>query len=399
MLVKIPTPEWQSTCGDRVFVHFFSVRKPERAIGTVSFGDVSSNSLPTSSDRIVELDSLRGIAAIAVVVYHHGSHFDASPLLVLLGPLYRDGWRAVDFFFVLSGFVLARAYWKEERKDSFIRNLCDRIRRLYPLHFVTLLLVALGQWYLISGLNRNAFVYQSNDSVQFALNLVLIHGFDTSFNGPSWSISTEFMVNVLFFVIILLPRRLALVTFAAAIALTFIPRGDELVAITPLTRTLRGFCVGVLLYSLFVAIASRPRTWVRHAADVVFIVALVCSIGYAYLVETYPQLSGGITLMLHCLLIISAPMSSLAKWSLRRKPLAYLGEISYSVYLVHFPLQLILWLAFVTLGLTWPFGELFGLLSFIALTIGCAALSYRYIELPGKRLLRLSRKDPVQAPA
>src|SRR6185312_13785838 len=100
---------------------------------------------------------------------------------------------------------------------------------------------------------------------------------------------------------------------------------------------------------------------------------------------------------LFCFMILSAPLSSLAAWGLNRKPLVYLGEISYSVYLVHFPLQLTLWLAYVTLGVTWPFGDLAGLVAFMVLTLACAALTYRYIEMPGKRLMRLRRKGYVDA--
>ena len=332
-----------------------------------------------------------------MVVYHHGSHFHVFPLTTLFAPLYADGWRAVDFFFVLSGFVLARAYWTPGRKDRLFRNFWDRIGRLYPLHLVTLLFVALGQWYLMFGLNQSDYVYHINDGFHFLLNLFLVHGMDSSFNGPSWSISTEFVVNVLFFLIILLPRRLAFAAFILAIAFTFVPREGVLELATPFIRTLRGFCIGVLLHWAFVLIARRPYAWLPRVADVTFVLSFAGTIAYGYLLETDLDLSGGIILMLFCFMILAAPLSSLAAWGLNRAPLVYLGEISYSVYLVHFPLQLTLWLAYVTLGLTWPFGDLAGLVAFMVLTLACAALTYRYIEMPGKRLMRLRRKGYVDA--
>jgi peptidoglycan/LPS O-acetylase OafA/YrhL len=260
-----------------------------------------------------------------------------------------------------------------------------------------LVLVALGQWYLISGLGQGEFIYHINDGVHFVLNLFLVHGMDSSFNGPSWSISTEFVVNLVFFLIILLPRRLAFAAFLVAIAFTFVPRAGALELATPFIRTLRGFCIGVLLHWAFVMIAQRPRPWLPRVADGMFVLSVAGIIAYGYLVGTNADLSGGVALALFCSMVLSAPLSSIAAWSLCRAPLVYLGEISYSVYLTHFPLQLALWIAYVTLGITWPFGDLAGLIAFLALTVGCAALTYRYVELPGKRLLKFRRKGYVDA--
>jgi peptidoglycan/LPS O-acetylase OafA/YrhL len=96
------------------------------------------------SSRLRELDSLRGIAALAIVFWHYSQHFQAFPLFGLLQPFYRAGYYSVDFFFVLSGLVLARAYLKQERRLHFTDNAMRRIARIYPLHLVTLLCVAAG---------------------------------------------------------------------------------------------------------------------------------------------------------------------------------------------------------------------------------------------------------------
>ena len=93
---------------------------------------------PTSG-RILELDALRGIAALGVVFWHYGAHFHAYPLAGLLHPFYNAGFLLVDFFFVLSGYVIARAYWREPRQWNFYRNVWARVARLYPLHLLTLL--------------------------------------------------------------------------------------------------------------------------------------------------------------------------------------------------------------------------------------------------------------------
>ena len=180
--------------------------------------------LPRSREptRLHELDSLRALAAIGVVGWHYASHFGAAPLPSLMAPFYRHGDLLVDFFFVLSGFVLARAYWNDQRSATFTNNVRDRIARMYPLHFATLCAVGVMQWILVNRLSSPPFVYLFNDTYDFVLNLLLLNrtglerGF--SFNGPSWSISTEFVVNVLFLAAIALPRSMVRVGLFALFA-------------------------------------------------------------------------------------------------------------------------------------------------------------------------------------
>jgi peptidoglycan/LPS O-acetylase OafA/YrhL len=86
------------------------------------------------------------------------------------------------------------------------------------------------------------------------------------------------------------------------------------------------------------------------------------------------------------LLIIGAIYSRVAR-VLRWNPLAYLGKISYSVYMIHFPLQLLIHTAAVTNFLVVDLGKPWALLMFFALTIVSAALLHRWVELPGRRLI------------
>ncbi|MCO1384488.1 acyltransferase family protein [Burkholderia multivorans] len=79
-----------------------------------------------NKERLHELDSLRGLAALGVVAWHYTNHMKASPLSFIFAPFYKHGLLMVDFFFVLSGYVLARAYWNETRSEQPIRNLGKR---------------------------------------------------------------------------------------------------------------------------------------------------------------------------------------------------------------------------------------------------------------------------------
>ena len=94
----------------------------------------STDAGATRTGRIHELDSLRGIAALGVVFWHYGAHFNSYPFRSLLLPFYTSGFLLVDFFFVLSGYVIARSYWTPRRQHALLENIRARLARLYPTH-------------------------------------------------------------------------------------------------------------------------------------------------------------------------------------------------------------------------------------------------------------------------
>ncbi len=93
--------------------------------------------------RLLELDAMRGVAAIGVLFSHYSGHFHSKPLYWLFSPFYFVGNYSVDFFFVLSGFVLARVYFQEDRRYKLGENVVRRIARIYPLYLLTLLIAAI----------------------------------------------------------------------------------------------------------------------------------------------------------------------------------------------------------------------------------------------------------------
>src|SRR5690242_14476483 len=125
--------------------------------------------------RFYSLDVLRGLAALCVVFWHWQHFFYAGttagsvklqelPLYKIFFPFYTEGYLAVELFFCLSGFVF---YWLYSQpisnglvstREFFVL----RFSRLYPLHFATLALVAIGQL-LFYTLFRTYYVYDCND--------------------------------------------------------------------------------------------------------------------------------------------------------------------------------------------------------------------------------------------
>jgi peptidoglycan/LPS O-acetylase OafA/YrhL len=170
------------------------------------------------NDRLLTLDVARGVAALSVVVFHW-SHFHQAngdiagalpqnlPLYAVFWPAYHFGTLGVDFFFVLSGaiFFTKYAHAITERRVTGWQFFVLRFSRLYPLHFATLLLVAALQWALVRRIGH-AVIYEANDLPHFVVNLLFIQNWgisaltsDSSFNAPSWSLSIEALLYIVFF--------------------------------------------------------------------------------------------------------------------------------------------------------------------------------------------------------
>lgn len=339
---------------------------------------------------------MRAIAALGVICWHYINTYHTAPLGHILAPFYGRGLLMVDFFFVLSGFVLARAFWTETRAPLFASNIRSRVARLYPLHLCTLMAVAVMQWFLTSHLGKLPFIYTNNDGYHLALNLALLnssgleHGF--SFNAPSWSISTEFLINIMFLGFITTSRKTALwmiLLACAASVTTMVVRG--VINSTPafgwisndLVRTAAGFFVGALTFRLHRHIGKRaPVAW--DAVSVTLI-----AIGLVYLAAKKWSNLGD---LLICYIVYPATILSLIRSHFVRtmlcvRPMVYLGNISYSIYLVHFPLLLGIHLWSIVTGIDTPASSRVYLVGFLLAVVIVASLTYRWIEIPGRRLI------------
>lgn len=184
--------------------------------------------------KYIVLDLFRFIAASLVMVYHLNIGMNLGIERAFPGILTFKYF--VDFFFVLSGFVIAINY-ADRLKDgpSYARFLGRRIARIYPLHVATLLIFAVaGNYALAKGISFDRPEYFSFRWL--SENLLLVHAWGfvphRTFNGPSWSISAEMFVYLLFPLFALLAARLSWVINAVLIVL--------LVALMATVRTLAG---------------------------------------------------------------------------------------------------------------------------------------------------------------
>ena len=216
--------------------------------------------LPT---RFRSLDAWRGICAALVVLFH-------VPILHMAkdSPAFANLQLGVDFFFVLSGFVISHAYGGrlEATRDS--RGFIEaRFRRLWPLHavvlaaFVALELAKLAYGYVKPGFVVDAAPFPSGRSpLEIVTNLLFLQSFGLhpglSWNSPAWSIAVEFWTSLVFLGIVLWAPRarsslfIGIALASAAILAVVSPASLFVSSDWGFVRCLLGFSVGCLVYDL-----------------------------------------------------------------------------------------------------------------------------------------------------
>ncbi len=373
--------------------------------------------------RFYSLDVLRGIAALSVVVFHWRHFFydgaepgsDAPPEQPLLAALfvpYRAGWLAVDLFFALSGFIFFWMYARPigDRTVSAREFFVLRMSRLYPLHFATLIAVIIFQalYQLATG---GYFVYASNDAYHLVLNLLFLSswGFEGgySYNAPVWSVSVEMFLYAVFFLQcrVMKPRMWVLLGIALASYAIFRLTQSQL------ARGAASFHMGGLAYLVYLRVVHSSAFEKRRTArggprggwavtafiGLTLALWLVTVLNIAGPAESlgwtgWPDLSGWtmafpVFILFPWTILVLAVLEAV-RGSLGRR-LAFIGDLSYSSYLVHFPVQIALALVVVLLGFDrsvftspWLLG------AFVMGVVALALASHRLLEVPMQRYLR-----------
>lgn len=372
-----------------------------------------------SVQRFTTLDSFRGVFAL-LVVFHHLHVVGAFIEL----PFFRRAEILLNFFFVLSGFVLAHSYGLKA-PFGFKRFVISRIFRLYPLHVVMLLVFILFEgvrWAAYKkGFTLNNVPFTGLfDPSEILPNLLLVQAWTTltetmSFNYPSWSISIEFYIYLLFGALCLLSLKSRFVMFAcvAIVVFTMIFTEHE-----PLVwRAMMGlscFFAGNITYLAYLLIRDRfvPVRWLMTVLEV----GLTCTT-YWMVMNDYSDRSPIASLTFCVLVLVFAFEVGLVSTFLKTAVFRLLGKLSYSIYMTHAALLFCLsTVSIVAQKLTGrdlsPMingqrfmdtgSELANNALVIAVTlvaIGLAALAHTYIELKGVELgKRMVGQSPSKAP-
>ncbi|QPF90459.1 acyltransferase family protein [Bradyrhizobium commune] len=357
------------------------------------------------SNKLLGLELLRFLTAFAILLFHYrqfafvgdrevGLIQDRLPIYWLFGPLYHSGPYAVRVFWCISGFIF---FWKY--RDAVAGRLLDgwrffvlRFSRLYPLHVVTLLFVAALQP-LYFQLTGYFFVYQHNDALHFLLQLLMASNATTqealSFNGPIWSISVEVLVYFFFFVMLLATRSWLLNLVVIAISLMIPGQIADCFAF---------FYAGGLAAMARQLVTSRTihPLAVEGASWLAASVLLLC--GYWFTNGHLESIGLPVMLISTPVLLYSLSREVILPARLRQV-VETVGNMTYSSYLLQFPIQLTMMLGFSLIRAPVPlYGNAFFAL-FVGTTLLASYLTYRYFEEPAQRLVRDALLQPRAAGA
>ena len=359
------------------------------------------------------LDGLRGVAALMVIFYHVFEAFATSPI----DQRFNHGYLAVDFFFILSGFVIGYAYddrWKTMTTKDFIK------RRLIRLHPMVVLGAVLGVIaFCIQGCEKWDGTQVSISMVMLALliNLFLIPAVPGSgpeirgngemypLNGPSWSLFFEYIGNIMYALFI---RRMSTKALTALVVLAGIGLAsfaifnfsgaghlgvgwtmEEYNLIGGFLRVLFSFSIGLLMSRVFKPIPVKGAFWICSLAIVVLLSMPYVGNGEAlWMNGIYDSVCA--ILIFPMLVYLGASGKTTDKHSARI--CKFLGDISYPLYMVHYPL-IYLYFGWVkkenlTFAEAWP--------EALALVIGSIVLAYISLKLYDEPVRRYLTKRFLQ---
>ena len=365
--------------------------------------------------KIDQLYILRFIVALSVVIFHYGRKappFDTYPINVLAGAA------PVDFFFVLSGFVLILVYYQPAEKFDPLRFWFNRFARLYPVYLFSLILVV--------GLSPKLL----NDPASVALNLTLsqawVSPYPASLNYPAWAMSVEVFLYAVFPLCLLAAYKISFKPLAWLVGLFWF--GDQVFHMYLMNRIYTGFpsfshdllfynplvhlnsfLLGFIGGIWFVMDGQKARSF--RASLWFGVSVLLCALAWLYF-KDIPDLFGlnlkvsirsGSLSPLYLMLILSLALDAgrLARffsmaWAVR------LGEISYAFYVLQFPVH-----TFYKRWIETNFPNLSGLghfAAYLALLLLASYLTFRLIEEPIRSGLRnwyaglIKKKSPFFLP-
>jgi peptidoglycan/LPS O-acetylase OafA/YrhL len=358
---------------------------PAASIAAAPLGDAGGPAMRNKPYYPV-LDGVRGLAAIAVVGLHLTSLFLAGHR-----PLHAH--LAVDMFFMLSGLVIANTYEARLLQTmSLGQFLSLRLIRLYPL---TLLGVLAGALALLGALAGDHALGLNNVCLSILSSALLIPSpFLLSFrawsfpgNSPLWSLSVELVVNIAYALIAraLGLRLLAGLIVLGAVALVLIAFTHQGLDVgfawqaypLGLARAAGSFLAGVLIYRLCHGRAALGR-W-AHLVPLIMLALLFAPLGKSAVFDS---------------LVVVCVFPAALVIAMRAPPAGALDEVwktlgaySYPVYVLHYPIIVIL--ARATKPLQGTPAMLFATMAATAVLVGlCAHLALRFYDLPARRILR-----------
>lgn len=361
--------------------------------------------------RFEALDAFRGIFALSVVVFH----------MHLIGSItelnfFRGSSIFVEFFFVLSGFVLAHGYGFKENLN-FKTFMKARFFRLYPLHFfmfVVFVALEFGKLFAhkFGGFTFNNEPFTNSFAISEMIpNLLLIQSWTPftdplTFNYPSWSISIEFYLYALLFLSIVVFKRNRILSwfFISFTALMLMYFQSELLVLKVL-RGLSCFFGGAFTYVIYKKLSHLKPSYI--SGSIFEAILLTCVV---LIVQSQIEHRSIIAPVVFFFTVLFFSFESgFFSTLLKVKALQYVGKLSYSIYMTHAAILFCLTSAAIVLQKVTgievaPMIETVRFINFgsniinnlvviiiLVIVIYISSLTYKYVELKGQKLNRVNR--------
>jgi peptidoglycan/LPS O-acetylase OafA/YrhL len=287
--------------------------------------------------KIYSIELLRFYSISLVLLWHYKFFFFISnkyytfnietekillPFYNVLKKFYNSGYYGVELFWCISGFIISYIYLSSSKKISAKKYFINRFSRLYPLHLITLIFVLILQ--IISKIKTDNFqVFFGNDLYHFILNLLFISGWGfektTSFNQPIWSVSIEIIIYIFFYLLINFIKnyKYTFLILLYSILLIF----NKLIFPNPILNAGAFFVSGIIVYFLF----FEKKKFFYYLLVVLFFI----------------NISGNFKINAFCPFMIMLCLLSEKYINKNIKEIfSFLGNLTYSAFLLHFPLSL-----------------------------------------------------------
>ena len=362
-----------------------------------------------SKSRVTKLDGLRGVFSLMVMFFHYRENM--LPDMIYSNFFIRESYLFVDFFFVLSGYVIALNYNIMIGSDALLKYLKKRFFRLYPLLLYTTLLffsyyllVKLIQFYfpdlpILSNLNAislNDKFLPLMDTI-FLTNSTPLLGSTMGVNIPAWSISSEFISYIIYGLIVfifvgkarnflLLGTIISALLYSCFQADLFPFNGDF------------GFVRGLIAFNLgyFVWYLGNKNIKIPNIMEIFIPVLLLILFYYLNFYSTHQpetrQLLGifVVPLFFSFSILSFIKTEGLVSKLLNLKIFQFLGDISYSIYLNHYLIVLLFpQFIFSFFGLSQSsLNQVFIFILTTLVVIVYSNFTYKYIEIRFTKYLK-----------
>lgn len=339
-----------------------------------------------ASERINYLDGMRGFAALAVAIMHFpiDNWFTNNPFFV-------NSYLAVDLFFVLSGYIIAKLYYAQSDQLKFLRH---RFARIAPIFYLTLFIgiVLEVMKFVFPDIASSGPFEGQNTLSSLLLEITAIHALpfvtNTSFNPPNWSISAEMFAYLLFAALmkVAYPRRILIWLTIFLMCALYFPNVLQLNDAHGLAiyRCLFGFSAGVLIWYCLDQLPMVQK-WLPRISNIGFGGATFFLGFYIY--------QGGLDFLPPAvifglyLLVAFQSDCSLREHLFSNRIAIFLGEISLSLYLIHFFIAM----RFEEINLLLVDdldNPLLLVLAYLFVVIVVSTMLNKYFEKPARILLR-----------